>query len=371
MRGHDVHLFCPGSSNNTHMYAQTNTLYIHEFKLFMKSILKIVISGNLSVFPRVFDLSKRITFDVMVAYPELSLSSVLLSKFLHIPLLIDFRSPMALQVTEFSRKKGIDRMGAIIMTKMLEAIAVKGSTRIATITSGVKDYLVRQYELQPEKVFITPSGVNPRLFSSKGHPMISKRDLGIPDDSIVLGYVGSIHIARQLDFLIDAVKHLHDRNLDVRLLFIGTGPDVCRLKKKVDQLGLNNLIIFTGLIPYEAVPGYLRCIDICVSHLPNIFSYRVSFPLKLLEYMAVGKPVLASRIEAHQRIIRDGHNGLLYDLEDVEDFATKIRLLTEDKALRSKLAEAGRQISLSYSWQHLSESYEYCLYSIFNDECLK
>jgi glycosyltransferase involved in cell wall biosynthesis len=325
-----------------------------------------VISGNLGVLHRVFELSWRVSFDVIVAYPELSFASILLSKLLSIPLLVDFRTPMALQETELSGKRGIVRMGAIITT-MLEAIAVKGSMYLLVITPAVKDYLVHRYRLPPKRIFIAPSGVNLSLFSNMREFTLSKSDLGIPYKAVVLGYVGSIHASRQLDFLVNAVKYLRDQNIDARLLLIGTGPDVHRLKKKVKQLDLDDRVIFTGLIPYEAVPNYLRCIDICVSHLPSISSYRMSFPLKVLEYMAMGKPVLASRIEAHQRIIRDGHDGLLYNGKDIEDFVAKVRLLAEDQFLRFKLAEAGRQKALNYSWQLLSEAYECYLNQAIND----
>jgi glycosyltransferase involved in cell wall biosynthesis len=111
--------------------------------------------------------------------------------------------------------------------------------------------------------------------------------------------------------------------------------------------------LFTGIIPHSDAPKYLAACDILVS--PHLgFESKGKFfgsPTKLFEYMAMGKAIVASRLEQIGEIIIDGVNGLLHTPGSAEELAEKILLLTRDASLRKRLgSKAHADVTAQYTW---------------------
>ncbi len=125
------------------------------------------------------------------------------------------------------------------------------------------------------------------------------------------------------------------------------------MERLTEKYNLQNQIIFVGQIPYEKVGEWISAFDVGISHLPNKLIFKYSFPLKALEYMACGKPVLASNIQAHENIITPGKTGMLYSPKSIESFVDRLQMLCS--LTSPKTAKQCIEYARNFSWQKVSE----------------
>jgi len=196
------------------------------------------------------------------------------------------------------------------------------------ITKGLKKFYETKIKLDSKSFDIIPSGVDLNLFSGK-NPSVIRDKYNIKKDDFLLGYVGGISKMRDLDFIIKSFKKLDNKNKDYRLMFVGDGDDKKHLETLAKELQIQNKVIFTGRVPYEQVPNYMSAFDVGLCHLPDKLVFRYSFPMKILEYLGCGTPVLASDIEAHREIAKCIECIFLYTNQD--DIEITIRKIVNNK----------------------------------------
>jgi glycosyltransferase involved in cell wall biosynthesis len=134
-------------------------------------------------------------------------------------------------------------------------------------------------------------------------------------------------------------------------LLVGDGP----LKKKADEFvrehKLENMVFLTGYAPHHEIPEHLAAMDIVAAPYPKMDFFYFS-PLKIFEYMAAGKAVIASRLGQIAELIQDGENGLLCEPDNFDQLLSITEKLIEDAALRHQLGVAARAtMAERYSWQ--------------------
>ncbi|MEP6775181.1 MAG: glycosyltransferase [Chloroflexota bacterium] len=170
----------------------------------------------------------------------------------------------------------------------------------------------------------------------------ARREFGIKVDDLLIGVVGRLSPEKGgLDNLIRAAYRLREQHVNVRLLIVGDGPVRAKLEKLDAELhewnrGLESSVIFAG--PRQDIPRLLGAMDIFV--LPSL---NEALPIVILEAMAVGLPVVATRVGGVPEIVQDGATGLLVAPGDEAALLTALNRLAEDSALRVKLADAGRE----------------------------
>jgi glycosyltransferase involved in cell wall biosynthesis len=126
------------------------------------------------------------------------------------------------------------------------------------------------------------------------------------------------------------------------VLLVGGGPQEGRLRERVDELGLNEVVIFTGRVPHATVQTYYNLVDVFVyPRLPMRLTDLVT-PLKPLEAMAQGRLVLASDVGGHRELIRPGINGELFRAGDAADLTTVVLDLLRNRGRWQSLHEGGR-----------------------------
>jgi len=238
--------------------------------------------------------------------------------------------------------------------QMRERIQYFGATRIICVTEGTKNELVKHYGVKKSICRVIHNGVNIRLFKPFD-TMTCRGKIGIKEDYCYMGFVGSFKAWQGLEILIDAMKIVKERGYDdIRCVLVGDGKLMKSLQEMAKRHGLQEEIIFTGRIRYEDVPTFINSFDIC--YLCKIGSKLGFFsPLKLYEYLACAKPVIASRMEGVNEIIESGNCGYLFDPDDVESLASRI---IESYNERDKLPELGmngrRFIKDQYSWEKVA-----------------
>lgn len=234
-----------------------------------------------------------------------------------------------------------------------EFVLSKFVWRFVFVSIPLRDFYSRKLKLKSEKTFVIPPGVDlSHFFYKKDSDM--KRMLFNNQHDIVIGHVGGLAFERDLSFLIQAFQQLHQTDSNYKLVFVGDGPAKKQLETLSSKLELSQSILFTGSVNRENVPKYLSALDIGICHLPDTLAYRCSFPLKVLEYLACGLPVLASNIIAHAEIAKSLDNVHLYDLS-LESLAKKIVFLSQDKNnLQHQVQDKIRQ----YDWSVLAKRYD-------------
>jgi glycosyltransferase involved in cell wall biosynthesis len=140
----------------------------------------------------------------------------------------------------------------------------------------------------------------------------------------VIGYCGTLHAYEGLDLLLAAVARLAPRYPELRVLIVGDGPARPALEEQSRRLGLEDSVRFAGRVPHEEVARYYREIDLFVLPRRRTHLTDTVTPLKPLEIMAYGKPLLASDCGGHRELIADGVNGRLFPAGDVEALASRI-----------------------------------------------
>lgn len=179
------------------------------------------------------------------------------------------------------------------------------------ITEGLKEFYENKIKSDSKPFDIIPSGVDLNVFSRKSPSTIRDR-YNLKDGDFLLGYVGGISRMRELDFFLKAFKRLAKTDKNYRLMFVGDGDNKKHLEELAKKLQIQDKVIFTGKVLYEQVPYYMSAFDVGLCHLPDKLVFRYSFPMKVLEYLACGTPVVASDIEAHREIAREINNINIY-----------------------------------------------------------
>lgn len=177
----------------------------------------------------------------------------------------------------------------------------------------------------------------------------ARQELGVGQDTYIVGYVGQMYDWKGVDVLVAAAQELPQFQV---WLIGGTPEERPRIEQLVDDLAVCNVTLIGYVTPAE-VPRYLAAADVLV--LPNsgrsdISRYYTS-PLKLFEYMAAGRPIVASDLPSLREVVTDHRTALLIPPDDPVALAGAIRRLWQDPGLAEDLAARARQVAHEYTWE--------------------
>ncbi len=167
-------------------------------------------------------------------------------------------------------------------------------------------------------------------------------------------YLGRLDRRKGLIELLRAMPLIKGELKNVILIVVGKGPLEDDCKKLVQELDLSEVVVFKGFAKSEEIPRYYATGDVYCS--PALGGE--SFGIVLLEAMAVGKPVVTSRIPGYDRVIIDGYNGLFFDPYKPEDIAQKIIRVLQNEDLRKRLINNGKEFVKDYSWFNIAKKIE-------------
>jgi glycosyltransferase involved in cell wall biosynthesis len=142
---------------------------------------------------------------------------------------------------------------------------------------------------------------------------------------------------------------------------VGDGPTRSSVEDMITRAGLRNAVIMTGKIAHSQVPDMLSIADVAVVPSASVTASLggTGTPLKLFEYMAAGKAIVATALNEAVEVIQDGHNGVLVNAGDVNQFAAATLGLIEDPDERRRLGQNAREQAVKqYSWEHYTRKLE-------------
>lgn len=222
---------------------------------------------------------------------------------------------------------------------------VEFSSGIIVLTKYLKNYISKLNGTVP--ILIQPNLVDPELFKNDTNSSIHNK--------ITIGYSGTPTIKDGILDLLNSFKIVLKSVSDVKLLVIGditNGKSVIpELIKYCKQIGIENYVDFTGLVPFDRIPSLLNSCDILVLTRPHGVFAEAGFPTKLGEYFSTSKPVVVTKVGDMEHYFSRTNSVVLVEAEDVDDISTGIVSLIRDPARRIELGKAG------YIW--MSQYLEY------------
>jgi len=227
----------------------------------------------------------------------------------------------------------------------IEREAFAGADSLVAVSREVRRYAV-DHGADPGKSVVIPNGVDLAAFNPDVVPLPVER----APEGFVLGFIGSLKAWHDLGALLDAFRILAPEDPGYHLLVIGDGPLRPWIDGYVRGASLEDRVTVTGWVPYADVPRVLRRVDVAVAPYPEMDGFYFS-PLKLYEYLALGRPVVASAIGQVCDAIEDGATGLLARPGDPVDLARQIRRLRADGALRARIGNNGAAKARTLSWE--------------------
>jgi len=245
------------------------------------------------------------------------------------------------------------------LIRRAERMATRYSDRIVSVTPQIASYLMRHFYCPAGKVEVIHNGVNTKIFHPIGNEaslLHWKEKLGISQEEMVVTFIGNLAPWQGVEYLIQVAPSIIREISNVKFLIIGDGMLRGDLEEEVNRLRLSEHFIFTGMIDYQEVPTYINIADICVTLKKRLKSGYS--PIKLYEYMACGKPVIASRVEGLEFIEAEGV-GRLTEPGDVKNLEETLVDLLTDSQKRVDMGQKGLKIAQErFSWDSRASKIE-------------
>ena len=229
----------------------------------------------------------------------------------------------------------------------IERWVFRNATHLVTITEDFKQRIISQHDIAPERIDVLPNAVDRSL-------VLNDVGQAEPRTRFTFGMVGAFLPWHGLEFAVKTLAaFLKDKNC--KLLLVGDGPERTRLEQWIDELQLHGFVELTGFVPATRVPHYLNHIDVAL--IPD--SAEHASPIKLFEYMAAGKAVIAPARASIQQIITHEFDGLIFETLNPRAFLAAVERIYRDAELRKRLGSNARQTVLSkHLWEHRVQEIE-------------
>ena len=254
------------------------------------------------------------------------LSGLMVKKRLGIPLLLEVNAPLVQERLQHSGGLALRRLAT-----WAEGVAWRGADRVLPVTHVLADY-VQSRGVPEAHIQVIPNGINRAHFAQSPGQDEAKAQLGL-QDRLVLGFTGFVRDWHGVDRIVDwmatpqAPAHTH-------LLVVGDGPVRQALEEQAKRLGLANRVGFTGVIHRDQVPAHVAAFDVALQ--PAVTPY--ASPLKLMEYLVLGKAIIAPSTPNLRETLTHESNALLFDESAPGSLEQALTRLCTDSDLRARLA---------------------------------
>jgi len=325
--GHEVRVVAPEIGDPGKMGAEVG--WIHRLKASLpKAVYELLeLAYSLLAYRKLKAAAADFRPDVIYErYNLFLLAGAMLKKRLDVPLLLEVNSPL---VYERSRHSG--GLALPSLAKWAEGAAWRAADWVLPVTRVLAGY-VTAYGVPEERIAVIPNGINKAHFDSAPTPDAAKANLGL-QGRLVLGFTGFVRDWHGVDRVIDWMAS------GVFLLVVGDGPAREDLEAQADRLGLADSVRFTGVVHRDTVPAHVASFDIALQ--PAVTAY--ASPLKMMEYLVLGKAIIAPRAPNICEILNDGENAILFDEVVSGSLEATLTQICKDDALRFRLGAAARE----------------------------
>lgn len=278
-----------------------------------------------------------------------------LKKQMQSPMLLEVNAPLA---EERAAHGGLAFSG---LAKRSEESIWRAADKVLPVSQVLAKRVI-DAGVSPEKIEVIHNGAG-AAFLGDYDPASVREQFGFGGD-LVLGFVGFVRawhgLSRAVHFLGQCERK------DVRLFIVGDGPARPELERFAVDLGVASRVTFAGVVRPEELPSYVAAFDVALQ--PAVVEY--ASPLKLFEYMAAGKPILAPDAENIKEVLRSGDDAILFDSNDDNAFDKALAYLIEDGELRKRLGAAARAslIRQGLTWEENARRVEHIAEDVLKDK---
>lgn len=256
-------------------------------------------------------------------------AGIRLARVLSVPVLLFVDAP---QVWE-ARRWGVRRQGwGHLMERYGEIPQALAADLVGCVSEEVAE-VVASWGVPDHRILVLPCTADTQRFHTDISGAAVRERYGLSDAPVV-GWVGSFRGFHAVDLLLEAVEAVQPQLGNARLLLVGDGAQRSSVMDRAVDLGID--AVFTGAVPHDEIPEHLAAMDVAVVTAREAETFHYS-PLKLREYMASGRAIIAPRVGDVARTLTHGEDGLLYQPGDVEGFGQAITRFVGDHRLRQQL----------------------------------
>ncbi|UCH32391.1 MAG: glycosyltransferase family 4 protein [Candidatus Bathyarchaeota archaeon] len=255
---------------------------------------------------------------------------------------------LPLRIWEVSRQRKVRGFLGYVVAFIGVQIMKKGLKYSNLVIAAIHPSALTEFHISPQKILKVTNGVD----ISITQPERLKRE----KVRLRLFYVGPVREARGLDVLLHSTAILKRKKKNVELILVGSTRDEDEnyLNKMVERLGLEKDVNYFGILDHKDVLNLMGNSDICIFPFPKKDVLDCIYPIKIFEYMAMGKAIVTTRLKGVSRIIKDDVTGLLVEPDNPTEMADAILSIDENQALKERLEVNARKASNRYDWKTIN-----------------
>jgi len=277
-------------------------------------------------------------------YALFSCAGIRLARELGVPHILEVNAPLA---EEQEKMRGLEMKN---LAHEMERRIFCETDAVIVVSRQLQDFVVSR-GAAPSRVHVLPNAVNPERFAAAKNKTAIRRQYGF-DGKQVVGFVGSLKPWHGTETLFQAFRNLHVAAPNTHLLIVGDGPGREELAQYAQNHGFAAAVTFTGNVPHDAIPDYIAAMDVTVAPYKPYENFYYS-PIKIFEYMIMGKPVVAGRIGQVEEVIEHDETGILFAPGNINELTAALLKLANDVPLCHRLGENARAwVQKERTWEN-------------------
>lgn len=240
-----------------------------------------------------------------------------------------------------------------------EIATIAHASHYICVTQGILNRLVELYRVDDAKCTVISNAANTNHFIPLPQKQCQQL-LGLPSGKFHIGFVGTFQPWVDFDTLFTALRLLIDQDVPVYCSLVGDGKIESILRKQTQYLGISDIVNFAGRQSHQIIPQWLGAFDVCIAPFKKARNLDIGLsPLKLFEYMACERPVLAPILPGIVEPVETAKAGILYPIEEPKSLAKEILWLYENPSARQSMGKGGREYVLTnHNWSIVAKKIE-------------
>ena len=272
-------------------------------------------------------------------YALYDVSGVIAAKCLRVPLVLEINTPYAYAWGKYYK------LYFPWLARRIEKWTFAAAGRAVTVTQAQKAFLQTCHGVEPARVAVCHNAIDPADFVPRADESTKS--------VVIVGFVGTMNRWQGIPIFRDVIPAVLRDHANARFLLVGGGECQAELAAFIDAQGLVDNVEFAGRVAHAQVPALIDRMDICV--LPD--SNHYGSPMKVFEYMAMAKAIVAPRVQPVTEVIDAGVTGLIIEPGDAAGMIRAIDRLIDDAELRQALGRSARQyVTTHHTWRHNAET---------------
>jgi len=277
----------------------------------------------------------ELIFSIFHPFHRVPHAAVKVGRKLKIPTLIKVDDAI---YAKSSRVKSLQRKIENISNRKI----LQNTDKIFVVNESVKKIIINEYKIREDRISVIPNGIDIKKFEKK----IKN------EQTFTVIFSGVMYYHRGLDILLDSISKVVLKIPNIKVVLLGDGPEMEKLKEISQKRNLRKNIKFKGWIDRNNIPNYLAGSSIGIGPLMLTEVTKNALPIKVLEYMASSLPIIARTGTLSNDILKEGKNGFF--INDSEDLAAKLELLASEEKLLTKMGKESFNMVQKFDWINIT-----------------